>query len=129
MTGAGGTGAGHALRWRWTALPVALLVGFAAFAGLSGVGLRAALSFLGGMVLTTVILEISTFNVRYTDRFLPKLTLPVAVFSYAMTAIALAVALAASSPRVVYGPGAAIGLVTTVVIWVGTEVDRLRVRS
>lgn len=117
------------LRLRWLCLALAAVVGTVAFGVLSATGSRAALSYLGGVVFTTVILEVSTFNVRYTDRFLPKLTLPVAVLSYFLTATALAVALAASSPRVVDGAGVAVGLVAVVVIWVGTEIARLRVRS
>lgn len=117
------------LRLRWLCLVLAAMVGTVAFGVLSATGSRAALSYLGGVVFTTLLLEISTFNVRYTDRFLPKLTLPVAVLSYFLTATALAVALAASSPRVVNGAGVAAGLVAVVVIWVGTEIARLRVRS
>lgn len=117
------------LRVRWLGLVVAAVVGGILFGALSPSGSRAALSYLGGVAFTTVILEVSTFNVRYTDRFLPKLTLPVAVLSYFLTATALAVALAASSPRVVNGLGVAVGLVAVVLIWVGTEIARLRVRS
>ncbi len=117
------------LRLRWLCLGVAAVVGGSLFAVLSPAGSRASLSYLAGLVFTTLILEVSTFNVRYTDRFLPKLTLPVAVLSYFLTATALAVALAASSPRVVNGAGVAVGLVAVVVIWVGTEIARLRVRS
>lgn len=117
------------IRFRWIALPVAAVLGWAVFAAFSQAAARAGFSYLGGMLVTTVILEASTFNIRYTDRYLPRLTLPVAVLSYAITAIALAVVLAASSPRVVDGPGAAGGLVAAVLIWVGTEVARLRVRS
>lgn len=117
------------LRVRWLGLVVAAAVGAILFGVLSPSGSRAALSYLGAVVFTTLILEVSTFNVRYTDRFLPKLTLTVAVLSYFLTATALAVALAASSPRVVNGAGVAAGLVAVVLIWVGTEIARLRVRS
>jgi hypothetical protein len=52
-----------------------------------------------------------------------------ALVSYTLTAIALAVLLAVSSPRVVDPPGIATGLLTGVFLWVGTEVLRTRVRS
>jgi hypothetical protein len=117
-----------AIRLRWLLFAIATVVGTVLFWVLSSLHARAGLSFLGGVVVAVVIFETSTFNVRYTDRFFPRLTLPVAVLTYGMTAIALAVILAAASPRVVVGSAVACGLASAVLIWIGTEIARLRVR-
>jgi hypothetical protein len=118
-----------AVRARWLLLTVGALFGallFGAFAHHTG---RAAGSYLGGLALAVVLFEVSAFNIRYADRYLPNLTLVAAMFSYVMSALALAVILAVSSPRVVDGPAIAVGLVVGVLVWVGTEVARSRVRS
>lgn len=119
----------RAVRVRWLLLALAALAGALVFGVLSDHPAKAVGSFLGGEVIAVVLFEVSAFNIRYTERYLPNLTLVAAMFSYVMSAIALAVILAASSPRVVDGPGIAIGLVTGVIVWVATEVARVRVRS
>lgn len=80
---------------------------------------RAAGSYLAGILLGLLAFGFGTFNIRLTDRFAPQLTLVVALFSYALTAIALALVLAGSSPRVVHAGGMAAGLLSAVVLWTG----------
>ena len=58
---------------------------------------------------SALIVEIRRLQHPLAGRLLPELTLPVAMLSYAMTALALALVLVASSPRVVDGPGVAVG--------------------
>jgi hypothetical protein len=118
-----------ALRIRWLLLGLAMVVGGTVFAVASAAGLRAGLSYLGGLVLVVGAFEFGAFNIRFTGRYLPSLTLVVALFSYATTAIALALVLAASSPRVVDGPGIAVGLFVGLAIWIATEIVGSRVRS
>ncbi|UQX89861.1 hypothetical protein M6D93_07620 [Jatrophihabitans telluris] len=118
-----------AVKTRWLLLAVTAAVGGLLFGVLAAAGPRAALSFLGGEVIAVLLFEVSGFNIRYTERYLPNLTMVAAMFSYVMSAIALAVILLVSSPRVVDAQAIAIGLVAGVIVWVGTEVARTRVRS
>lgn len=118
-----------ALALRWIAVVGAGVVGGAAFTTLSGVGARAGFSFVGGLVLVIAAFEFGAFNIRFAGRYVPNLTLVVALLSYATTAIAFGLVLAASSPRVVDGWGIAAGLFTGLVIWIGTELAHARVRS
>jgi hypothetical protein len=55
------------------------------------------------------------------------MTLLVAMLSYLTTAVALALVLAASSPRVVDGLAVAVGLFVGLVIWLGGELAASRV--
>jgi hypothetical protein len=114
---------------RWVLLVIAGLVGGLLFGLLTHVGHRAGLSYLAGLVLVVGAFEFGAFNIRVTGRYVPSLALPVAMLSYLTTAIAFALVLAASSPRVVYGPGIAVGLFTGLTIWIATEIARSRVRS
>jgi hypothetical protein len=93
---------------RWLLLGLAALAGGLLFGFLSAAGYRAGLSYLGGLVLVVGAFEFGAFNIRVTGRYIPSLALPVAMLSYFTTAIALALVLAASSPRVVDGPGIAV---------------------
>ncbi|MCW2492124.1 MAG: hypothetical protein QOH56_324 [Pseudonocardiales bacterium] len=114
---------------RWILLGVAAAAGGTGFAMASAPGARAGLSFVGGLALVVGAFEFGAFNIRFTGRYLPHLTLLVAMLSYATTAIALALVLAASSPRVVDGPAIASGLLVGLIIWIATEIARTRVRS
>lgn len=113
------------VRW-WGAMAVALIGGLC-FGLATSAGLRAALSFVGGLALVVAAFEFGAFNIRFAGRYLPNLTLVVALLSYATTAIAFGLVLAASSPRVVYPWGISAGLFSGLVLWVGTELIRTRV--
>ena len=112
---------------RWSGFVALAVVGTVAFATLTAVGLRAGLSFGGGLALVVAAFEFGAFNIRFAGRYMPNLTLVVALLSYATTAIAFALVLAASSPRVVYPWGIATGLFAGLVLWIGTELVRSRV--
>jgi hypothetical protein len=114
---------------RWMLLMIAGLVGGLLFGLLTHAGHRAGWSFVAGLALVVGAFEFGAFNIRVTGRYLPSLALPVAMLSYLTTAIAFALVLAASSPRVVYGPGIAVGLFAGLTIWITTEIARSRVRS
>jgi hypothetical protein len=76
------------------------------------------------MALAQAAFSFGTFNIRLADRFAPQLSMAVALFSYATTAVAMGLVLAISSPRVVHPAGMAVGLMTGVVLWVGFELAR-----
>jgi uncharacterized membrane protein len=117
------------VKLRWVLVGCAALVGTIACSLLSGIGARAGWSYLGGLLLVVGVFEFGSYNVRFAARYLPNLTLVVALLSYAMTVIALGLVLAASSPRVVDGVAVAIGIFVAVGVWVGTEIVHTRVRS
>ena len=119
----------RALRMRWVLLGAAGVVGIVAATLLSTAGIRAGVSFLAGLAMVVAAFEFGAFNIRFTGRYLPHLTLVVALVSYATTAIAFGLVLAASSPRVVSGVGIAGGLFSGLVIWIGTEIAATRVGS
>lgn len=106
---------------RWPALAAAAALGLVGFSVISSAGLRAGLSFVGGLALVAASFEFGAFNIRFAARHAPGLTLLVAMLSYFTTAVALALALIASSPRVVDGLAAAVGLFAGLVIWLGGE--------
>jgi hypothetical protein len=106
---------------RWLALAAAAVLGSLAFSAGSPAGVRAGLCFAGGLALAVACLEFGAFNIRFVGRHAPGMTLMVAMLSYLTTAIALALVLAASSPRVVDGPAIAVGLFTGLAIWLGGE--------
>jgi hypothetical protein len=112
---------------RWLALAAVAVVGLLGFGIASAAGLRAGLSFVGGLALVAAAFEFGAFNIRLAGRHAPQLTLLVAMLSYLTTAVALALALAASSPRVVDGPAVATGLFSGLVIWLGAELAASRV--
>ena len=114
---------------RWVLLGAAGVVGIVAATLLSTAGIRAGVSFLAGLAMVVAAFEFGAFNIRFTGRYLPHLTLVVALVSYATTAIAFGLVLAASSPRVVSGVGIAGGLFSGLVIWIGTEIAATRVGS
>jgi hypothetical protein len=114
---------------RWLLIVAAAVIGSIAFGLLSSAGLRVGLSYLGGLVLVVGMFEFGAYNIGFATRFLPNLTLVVALLTYAMTVIALGVILAVSSPRVVDGTAVAVGLFVGLTIWIGTEIARTRVRS
>lgn len=114
---------------RMVTLVAAAAIGAALIAGFSDIALRASMSYVDGIVLSAVVLEIGLFNVRYVDRYLPQLTVVVAVGSYAMTGILLALVLAASSPRVVVAPAVAAGLIVAVIIELGFLIKSSWVRA
>lgn len=111
---------------RWLTLAAVALLGLLAFSVLSEAGARAGLSFVGGLALAVASFEFGAFNIRFVGRYLPAMTLLVAMLSYLTTAIALGLVLAASSPRVVDGPAIAVGLFTGLAIWLGTELAASR---
>ncbi len=112
---------------RWLALAAAAVLGLLGFSLGSSAGLRAGLSFLGGLALVVASFEFGAFNIRFVGRHAPGLTLLVAMLSYLTTAIALALVLAAASPRVVDGPAIAVGLFVGVATWLGGELAASRV--
>ena len=114
---------------RWIALSVVALVGGVLFAALSGHGPRAALSYLGGLCAAVVAFEFGVLNIRVVDRYAPQLTLAAAVFSYVVTALAFALLLAASSPRVVDASGIALGLGAGLTVWLASLLFASRVRK
>lgn len=112
---------------RWLLLAAAAVLGLLGFTIVSSAGLRAGLSFVGGLALVAASFEFGAFNIRFVARLAPGLTLMVAMLSYLTTAVALALVLVASSPRVVDGPAVAVGLFTGLVIWLGGELAASRV--
>ena len=109
------------------ALAAAAVLGLLGFSLVSAAGLRAGLSFVGGLALVAASFEFGAFNIRFAGRHAPELTLLVAMLSYLTTAVALALVLAAASPRVVAGPAVAVGLFAGLVIWLGAELAASRV--
>lgn len=109
-------------------LLVAAVVGTVAFTVLSGSGLRAGLSFLGGVVLAGGVFAVGQFNLRLANQISPGLTLAVAMFSYVLTVVGLGIVLEASRPTVIDPVAIGVGLVVGVVGWVGRLIDVLRVR-
>jgi hypothetical protein len=103
------------------ALTVAAVVGALIFGFGSSAGLRAGLSFTGGVALVAAAFEFGAFNIRLAGRYLPSMTLVIAMLSYLTTALVLALVLIASSPRVVDGLAVAIGLFVGLAIWLGGE--------
>jgi len=79
---------------------------------------QAAVSFAAGMVLAFAAFAFGTFNIRMADRFVPQMTLAVALFSYILTALVLALVLAATSPRSVHAAAIASGLMIGVALWI-----------
>jgi len=112
---------------RWLVLAAAAVLGLLGFSIASAAGLRAGLSFAGGLALVAGSFEFGAFNIRFAGRHAPQLTLLVAMLSYLTTAVALALVLAASSPRVVDGPAVATGLFAGLAIWLGAELAASRV--
>lgn len=112
---------------RWPVLAAAAAIGLLGFALISSAGLRAGLSFVGGLALVAASFELGAFNIRFVGRHAPGLTLMVAMLSYLTTALALALVLIASSPRVVDGLAVAVGLFSGLVIWLGGELAASRV--
>ncbi len=106
---------------RWLLMGLAALLGLLGFALASAAGLRAGLSFVGGVALVAASFEFGAFNIRFAGRYLPGMTLIVAMLSYLTTAVALALVLVASSPRVVDGLAVAVGLFAGLAIWLGGE--------
>ena len=117
------------MRLRWSLVATAAIGGTIAFSVLSSAGPRAGWSYLGGLLLVVGVFEFGSYNVRFAARYLPGLTLVVALLSYAMTVVALGLVLAVSSPRVVDLVAVAIGIFVAVGVWVGTEILHSRVRS
>lgn len=115
-------------RRMWTVLAVLAVAGALLAAAVSTHGLRSALSYLGGLVLVLAAFEFGAFNIRLADRHVPRLTMAIALLSYATTAVAFGLVLAASSPRVVDGTGAAAGLMVGLVIWLGERLYTCRPR-
>lgn len=113
----------------WLVVAVAAVFGAAIYAAVSADPSRAVMSYLGALVLVVVILEVGSANVRVANRIAPQLSLIAAVASYVMTVVALGLVLAVSSPGVVDGAGAAVGLVTGLVIWTTGLVARSWVRT
>jgi hypothetical protein len=108
-------------RSRWLALLASAVLGLPAFSVASAAGLRAGLSFVGGLALVAAAFEFGTFNIRLVSRYAPSLALPVAMLSYLTTVVALALVLAATSPAVVDGLAVAVGLFVGLAIWLGGE--------
>ena len=119
----------RAVALRWTLLTLAAGIGAVLSGALSDSGARAGWSFLLGLGVTVAAFEFGAYNVRFTARWFPGLTLAAAVGSYALTVIALGFVYALSSPDVIDGLTVGIGIFCAVGIWLGTEVERTRVRS
>ena len=112
---------------RWLLMGSAAVLGLVGFSIASSAGLRAGLSFVGGLALVAASFEFGAFNIRFVGRHVPGMTLLVAMLSYLTTAVALALVLAASSPRVVDGVAVAVGLFVGLAIWLGGELAASRV--
>ncbi|HST46833.1 hypothetical protein [Jatrophihabitans sp.] len=106
---------------RWLVLAAVAVLGLIGFGLVSAAGLRAGVSFVGGLVLVAAAFEFGAFNIRLVGRYAPSLTLPVALLSYLTTVVALALVLVAASPEVVDGLAVAVGLFSGLVIWLGGE--------
>lgn len=119
----------RALLLRWTLIPVALVVGGLLSGYLSASGARAGWSFVLGLAITVAAFEFGSYNVRFTARWFPGLTLAAAIGSYALTVIAIGLVYALSSPSVIDGMTVGIGIFCAVGLWIGTEIERARVRS
>jgi hypothetical protein len=117
------------MRLRWLVLLVAAGLGAGLFGAFGTGGGAAAGSFVLGTVLAVAVLEIGLFNLRYVDRWMPQLTMAVAVGSYLLTGAGLALVLAASSPRVIVPEAISTGLLTAVVIEIGYLVRASWVRA
>lgn len=100
---------------------VACAVGAIAFGLFGHPGGRAAVSFVCGVLLAFGAFAFGAFNIRLADRYAPQLTMAIALFSYAITAIGLALLAAVASPRVVHPAGIAVGLLVGLVLWLGFE--------
>jgi hypothetical protein len=110
-----------ARKLRWLVLAAVAVLGLLGFGMVSAAGLRAGLSFVGGLALVAACFEFGAFNIRFAGRHVPGLALPVALLSYLTTVIALALVLAAASPEVVDGLAVAVGLFCGLAIWLGGE--------
>lgn len=119
---------GQAGNLRWIVVLVVAVVGLVGFAVGSHDGLRAGLSYLGGLAVSVAAFEFGAFNIRVVDRLAPELTLAAALFSYTVTAVGFGLILFASSPRVVDGQAIAIGLGTGLTVWLSALVVASRVR-
>lgn len=119
----------RAVRLRWLLIGAALIVGWLICTATMHAGHRAGWSFVLGLAVTVAAFEFGAYNVRFTARWYPGLTLAAAVGSYGMTVIALGLVYAVSSPRVVDGLAVGIGIFCAVALWIGTEIERTRVRS
>jgi hypothetical protein len=92
-------------------------------------GPRPALSFLGGFGIVIAAFEFGAFNVRLAARVSARVTLLVALLSYAVTVVTLGLALVAASPRVVSGWAVAAGLLVGIVVWLTGELAATWVRA
>lgn len=119
----------RAVRVRWLLVLLALVLGWPACTALMHAGHRAGWSYVLGLIVTVGAFEFGAYNVRFTARWYPGLTMAAAVGSYALTVIALGLVYALSSPRVVDGLAVGIGIFCAVLLWLGTEIERTRVRS
>jgi hypothetical protein len=119
----------RAVRLRWVLVLLALVVGWSVCTATMAAGSRAGWSFVLGLAVTVAAFEFGAYNVRFTARWYPGLTLAAAVGSYALTVIALGLVYALSSPRTVDGLAVGIGIFGAVALWIGTEIERTRVRS
>lgn len=119
----------RAIRLRWLLVVLALIVGWSLCTLAMHAGHRAGWSFVLGFLVTIGAFEFGAYNVRFTARWYPGLTLAAAVGSYALTVIALGLVYALSSPRVIAGLAVGIGIFCAVALWIGTEIERTRVRS
>ena len=114
---------------RWLTLGIVACGGALVCLIIAARGPAAAWSYVGGLGLAVLVLEVSLFNVRYVDRWMPRMTMLAAVGSYLMVAILLALALAASSPRIVVPEAVSAGLVVGVFIELGYLIRRSWVRA
>lgn len=108
-------------RWRWLAMALAMLAGAIGFGLAAEHPLRSVLSFAGGLLLVSALFEFGAFNIRLAGRYLPELSLAIAMISYLTTAVVLALVLIATNPHKVDGVAVAIGLFAGVAIWLGGE--------
>jgi hypothetical protein len=105
---------------RWLTLALAAVGGALLCLLLAARGAQAAWSYVGGLGLAVLVLEVSLFNLRYVDRWMPRLTMLAAMSSYVM---------AASSPRIVVPEAVSAGLVAGVLIELGHLIGRSWVRA
>jgi hypothetical protein len=106
-------------RSQWAALLVLAALGFAGYLGFSGV--RAGLSYAGGVIAAGLAFTVAIAAVRWADRLAPVMSMVVALLTYATIALLFAALFAQYNPDVLDGPAFALGLVVAVIAWIAQQ--------
>lgn len=105
------------IRTRFALALVAAIVGGGACLAAGSPGTRAAVSFVLGVFLAGVAFEVGRFNLRLVKDLPPTMSLMMALLSYGLTTVVLALVLATAKPSAISGDALALGLVVGVLIW------------